>query len=165
MCPSTEVPEVQREFAADVLRDLLRRIDVENPNEGRHTFLVSHAWTAGPMIYVVFTAPPSDKTWGLVRDTRTSIIDPGPWPDLDEAVSYYYLLDFEENWPGRFSRKPGEPDTIQWSGDRDAALPEHPSDIPEAHRYTPSTDGSSVKPRPRSDRPVSSEPRRYTDPP
>jgi hypothetical protein len=109
MCPSTEVTEVPREFAAEVLRDLLRRIDVENSNEGRHTFLVSHAWTAGPMIYVVFIAPPSDKTWGLVRDTRTSIIGPGPWPDLDEAVSYYYLLDFEENWPGRFSRKPGEP--------------------------------------------------------
>jgi len=155
---------VQREFAAIVLRDLLRRIDVENSNEERHTFLVSHAWTAGPLIYVVFTAPPSDKTWGLVRDTRTSIIDPGPWPDLDEAVSYYYLLDFEENWPGRFSRKPGDHDTIQWSGDRDAALPEYPSDIPEAHRYAPPTEGSSVKPRPRSDRPASNEPRRYTDP-
>ena len=94
------------------------------------------------MIYVVFVAPPSDKTWGLIRDTRTSIVDPGPWPDLDEAVSYYYLLDFEENWPGRSPRKPGEPDTIQWSGDRDA-LSEHPSDIPEPHRYTPSTDGSA----------------------
>jgi len=77
-------------------------------------------------IYVVFTAPPSDKTWGLVRDTRTSIIDPGPWPDLDEAaLYYYYLLDFEENWPGRFSRHPEEPDTIQWFGDRDTNLPEH----------------------------------------
>ena len=32
---------MQREFAADVLRDLLRRIDVENSNEGSHTFLVS----------------------------------------------------------------------------------------------------------------------------
>ena len=55
---------MQREFAADVLRDLLRRIDVENSNQGRHTFLVSHAWTEGPMIYVVFAAPPSDKTGG-----------------------------------------------------------------------------------------------------
>ena len=97
MCPSTEATDAQREFAANVLRNLLRRIDAENPNEDRHTFLVSHAWTEGPMIYVVFTAPPSDRTWGLVRDTRTSIIDPGPWPDLDEAVLYYYLLDFEEN--------------------------------------------------------------------
>jgi hypothetical protein len=109
MCPSTEVTEVQREFAADVLRDLLRRIDAENSNEGHHTFLVSHAWTAGSVIYVVFTAPPSDKTWGLVRDTRTSIIGPGPWPDLDEAVSYYYLLDFEENWPGRSRGSLGSP--------------------------------------------------------
>jgi hypothetical protein len=164
MCPSIEVTEVQREFAADVLRDLLRRIDVENSNEGRYTFLVSHAWTAGPMIHVVFTAPPSDKTWGLVRDTRTSIIDPGPWPDLDEAVSYYYLLDFEENWPGRFSRKPGEPDTIQWSGDRHAGLPEHPADIPETHRYMPSPDGSSVKHDAKPGRHVGNEPRRYTDP-
>jgi hypothetical protein len=120
---------MQREFAADVLRNLLRRIDAENSEEGRHTFLVSHAWTDGPMIYVVYTAPPSDSTWGLVRDTRTSTIDPGPWPDLVEAVSYYYLLDFEENWPGRFSRQPGEPDTIRWFGDRDSGLPEHPSDI------------------------------------
>jgi hypothetical protein len=114
MCPSTEATDAQREFAANLLRNLLRRIDTENPNEERHTFLVSHASTEGPLVYVVFTARPSDKTWGLVRDTRTSIIDPGPWPDLDEAVLYYYLLDFEENWPGRFPRQPGEPDTIQW---------------------------------------------------
>lgn len=164
MCPSTEVTEVQREFAADVLRNLLRRIDAENLDEGRYTFLVSRAWTDGPMIYVVYTAPPSDRTWGLVRDTRTSTIDPGPWPDLDEAVSYYYLLDFEENWPGRFSRQPGEPDTIQWFGDRDAGLPEHPSDIPEAHQYTPSTEASSAKPDPEPDRHVGNEPRRYADP-
>jgi hypothetical protein len=116
------------------------------------------------MVYVVFTAPPSDKTWGLVRDTRTSIIDPGPWPDLDEAVLYYYLLDFEENWPGRFSRQPGEPDTIQWSGDRGSGLPEYLSDIPEAHRYTPSTDVPSAEPRPGTSRPASNEPRRYSDP-
>jgi hypothetical protein len=164
MFPSTETTDAQREFAADVLRNLLRRIDAENPNEERHTFLVSHAWAEGPMVYVVFTAPPSDKTWGLVRDTRTSIIDPGPWPDLDEAVLYYYLLDFEENWPGRFSRQPGEPDTIQWSGDRGSGLPEHLSDIPEAHRYTPSTDVPSAEPRPGTSRPASNEPRRYSDP-
>jgi hypothetical protein len=164
MCPSTEATDAQREFAADVLRNLLRRIDAENPNEDRHTFLMSHAWTEGPMVYMVFTAPPSDKTWGLVRDTRTSIIDPGPWPDLDQAVLYYYLLDFEENWPGGFSRRPGEPDTIQWSGDRRVDLPEHPSDIPEAHRYVPSTDVSSAEPRPGTSRPVNNEPRRYPDP-
>lgn len=33
---------------------------------------------------------------GLVRDTRESIIDPSPWPSLDEAVRYYYLLDLDE---------------------------------------------------------------------
>jgi hypothetical protein len=165
MCPSTEATEAQREFAADVLRNLLHRIDAENLSGERHTFLVSHAWTEGRTIYVVFTAPPSDKTWGLVRDTRTSIIDPGPWPDLDEAVSYYYLIDFEENWPGQFSRQPGEPDTIQWSGDQDSRLPELPSDIPEPHRYTPSTDASSTDARPGMNRPVSDEPRRYGDPP
>jgi hypothetical protein len=164
MCPSTEVTGAQREFAADVLQNLLRRITAENPNDERYTFLVTHAWTEGPMIHLVFTAPPSDKTWGLVRDTRTSIIDPGPWPDLDEAALYYYLLDFEENWPGRFSRQPGEPDTIQWFGDRIAGLPERPSDIPEAHRYTPSTDVSSPEPRPATNRPTGNEPRRYADP-
>ena len=164
MCPSTEVTEVQREFAADVLRNLLRRIDTENSNEGRYTFLVSHAWTDGPMVYVVYTAPPSDRTWGLVRDTRTSTIDPGPWPDLDEAVSYYYLLDFEENWPGRFSRQPGEADTIQWFGNRDAGLPQHSSDIPAAHRYTPSTEVASAKPDREPDRHDGNEPRRYADP-
>src|SRR5882724_4338982 len=166
MCPSTEATDAQHEFAANVLRNLLRRIDAENPNEERHTFLVSHAWTEGPMFYVVFTAPPSDKAWGLVRDTRTSIIDPGPWPDLDEAVLYYYLLDFEENWPGQFSRQPGEADTIQWSGDRVVDLPEQPSDIPDAHRYTPSAvaDASPTDAGPGTARPESTEPRRYVDP-
>jgi hypothetical protein len=139
MCPSTEVTETQREFAVDVLRNLLRRIEAENKKEERYTFLVSYAWTEGPMLYVVYKAPPSDITWGLVRDTRESNIDPGPWLSLDEAVLYTYLLDFEEDWPGRFSRQPGDPDTIRWSGHRHAGLPEHVSDIPETHRYTPST--------------------------
>jgi hypothetical protein len=98
---------------------------------------VSHAWTDGPRFYVVFKAPPSDRTWGLARDTRTSIIDPGPWPDLDEAVSYYYLLDFEENWPGGFSRQPGEPDTIHWSGDGDAGLPERRPHSPISKQSDP----------------------------
>ena len=95
-------------------------------------------------MYVVYTAPPSDITWGLVRDTRESNIDPGPWLDLDEAVRFYYLLDFEENWPGRFSRQPGEPDTIRWRGHRHERLPEFLSDISEAHRYTPSP-GSAIR--------------------
>ena len=54
MCPSTENAETQREFAADVLRNLLRRIDTGNARVERHTFAVSHAWTDGPMIYAVF---------------------------------------------------------------------------------------------------------------
>jgi len=164
MCPSTDAAETQREFAADVLRNLLSRIDTENSRDGRHTFVVSHAWTAGPMIYVVFTAPPSDKTWGLARDTSTSIIDPGPWPDLDEAVSYYYLLDFEKNWPGRFSRQPGETDTIQWFGDVEAGLPEYSSGIPEAHQYMSTPQAPTTKAGPGPDRPLSDEPRRYADP-
>ncbi len=151
-----------REFAANVLRKLLSRIDAENENEGSHTFLVSHAWTTGPIFYVVYTAPPSDRTWGLVRDTRTSIIDPGPWPDLDEAALYYYLLDFEENWPGRFSRAPGEADTIRWLGSTFDGLPEHLSDIPEARRYTPSMRASAAERG--HERSVVNEPRRYRDP-
>ena len=86
MFPSTEGTDAQCEFAADVLRNLLRYIDSEN-GKGRDPFLVSHAWIEGPMMYLVYTAPPSDRTWGLVRDTRQSIIDPGPWPDLDERCS------------------------------------------------------------------------------
>ena len=48
------------------------------------------------MMYLVYKAPPSEITWGLARDTRQSIINPGPWPSLDEAVLYYYLIDLEE---------------------------------------------------------------------
>jgi hypothetical protein len=155
---------MQREFAAEVLRDLLRRIDTGNSSAGHHTFAVSHAWTDGPMIYVVFTAPPSDKTWGLARDTRTSIVDPGPWPDLDEASSYYYLLDFEENWPGTFSRGPNDPDTIQWFGDESADLPEYLSDIPATHRHTPPTRGPSTQSDPEPDPEQNDGPRRYADP-
>jgi hypothetical protein len=142
MCPSTEATDAQRAFAAEVLRNLLRRIDAENA-EGHDPYLVSHAWTEGTMMYLVYTAPPSDRTWGLVRDTRQSNIDPGPWPSLDEAVLYYYLLDFEENQPSSSFRRPGEPDTIWWLGFPD--LPTDPSDIPDTHRYTPSTGPSSAK--------------------
>jgi hypothetical protein len=63
-------------------------------------------------MYLAYQAPPSDRTWGLVRDTRDSIIDPGPWPGLDEAVLYYYLLDFEENQPSSSFRRSDEDDTI-----------------------------------------------------
>jgi hypothetical protein len=169
MCPSTEVTDAQSAFAADVLRKLLLHIDAENPNanadRGHYTFLVSHAWTEGAMMYVLYTAPPSDITWGLVRDTRESNIDPGPWLDLDEAVRFYYLLDFEENWPGRFSRQPGEPDTIRWSGLRHERLPELVSDISEAHRYTPSAGAPSAERDRDRDRAVGTEPRRYGETP
>jgi hypothetical protein len=161
MSPSTEATEAQRLFAAEVVRNLLRHIDAENQTEGRYTFLVSHAWTEGPMMYLVYEAPPSDITWGLVRDTRESIINPSPWPDLKEAVLYYYLLDFEEDWPGRFSRQPGEPDTIRWFGDRHADLPECPSDIPEAYRCATSTEVGSAKHGRDQHQPVITEPRRY----
>ncbi|WP_221369093.1 hypothetical protein [Mycolicibacterium xanthum] len=60
---------------------------------------MSHAWTTGTVIHLVYTARPSGRVWGLARDTAKSIIDPGPWPDEDEAARYYYLLDFEENQP------------------------------------------------------------------
>jgi hypothetical protein len=162
MCPSTEATDPRREFAAVVLRNLLRHIDDEN-SKGHDPFLVSHAWTDGPMMYLVYTAPPSDRTWGLVRDTRESIIDPGPWPDLDEAVLYYYLLDFEEDQPSSSFRRPGELDKIWWFGFPREGLPERPSDIPEAYRYTPSTGASRAKHSRDHDQPVT-EPRLYGNP-
>ena len=163
MCPSTEATDAQREFATDVLRNLLRHIDGENC-KGHAAFLVSHAWTDGPMMYLVYTAPPSDRTWGLARDTRDSIIDPGPWPDLDEAVLYYYLLDFEENQPSSSFRRPGEPDTIWWFGFPREGLPERPTDIQEAYRYTPLTGTSPAKHNRDQDRPVINDPRLYGNP-
>ncbi|PRC42640.1 hypothetical protein C6A85_000000109445, partial [Mycobacterium sp. ITM-2017-0098] len=85
MCPSTEPDGDDDRFAIEVLRKLLSRIANDN-SAGRAPYRVSHAWTEGPMIRLVYSAPPSDRTWGLARDTRESIIDPGPWPDVDEAV-------------------------------------------------------------------------------
>jgi len=98
-----------------------------------------------------------------LRDTRESIIDPSPWPDLDEAVLYYYLLDFEENQPSSSFRRPGEPDTIWWFGFPRTGLPEHPSDVPDAYRYTPARTPVVAKPVTTLPRPVI-EPRRYADP-
>ena len=158
MYPSTDPADAQSEFATDVLRNLLRRI-AKNNNAGRYTFVVSHAWTEGPMLYLVYAAPPSDITWGLVRDTRESLIDPGPWPDLDEAVLYYYLLDLEGIQPSGASRHPGEPDTILWLGDCHEGLPERPSDIPEAYRHTPPPRASSANDVVDEDQPVINEPR------
>ena len=101
------------------------------------TYLVSHAWTVGPMMYLVYKAPPSDITWGLVRDTRGSIIDLGPWPSSDEAALYYYLLDLEENRVSASFPHPGNPGTIVWHGISCEGLPERESDIPEGCRYMP----------------------------
>jgi hypothetical protein len=168
MCPSTEA-DARRGFAADVLRNLLRHIDAANQKgaidqrTGHYIFLVSHAWTEGSTMYLVYTAPPSEITWGLVRDTTRSIIDPGPWPSLDEAVLYYYLCDLEENWMSASVGHPGDPDTILWRGFPREGLPERPSDIPEAYRHTPSPVSSSAKPQ-EQDPSAVGEPRRYADP-
>jgi hypothetical protein len=163
MCPSTEATGAQREFAADVLRNLLRRIEAENA-EGRDPFLVSHAWTQGPMMYLVYKAPPSDITWGLARDTRESIIDPGPWLSVDDPALYYYLCDLEEGRMSASFRHPGDPDSILWHGFPREGLPERPSDIPEAYRYTRSPGTSPAKRRQNQDKPVITEPRRYGNP-
>jgi hypothetical protein len=164
MCPSTESAEAQSEFAAEILQTLLRRITFENqsadPAQGHYTFLVSHAWTEGPMMHLVWKSPPSDITWGLVRDTRESLIDPSPWPDSEEAVRYYYLLDLEE---GPAPGYPDQPDTILWCGDRHAGLPKRPSEIPEAHRYTPPPTPSPTDNRRKGQR-VVNEPRHYGNP-
>lgn len=71
MCPSTEIEKNSDEFAASVLRNLLAHI-TEQRAEGNDIVLVSHAWTDGPVMYLVYEAPPSNITWGLVRDTRES---------------------------------------------------------------------------------------------
>jgi len=160
MCPSTEAADAQGQFAAEVLHNLLRHIEVEN-NSGHGPYIVTHAWTEGSTMYLVYTDPPSDRTWGLVRDTRESIIDPGPWPDLAEAVLYYYLCDFEENQPSSSSRRPGEPETIWWFGSPRERLPERPSEIPEAYRYTSPTATSASELGSEQDRPGINEPRMY----
>ena len=121
-------------FADTVLRKLLQHLENAN-SAGRGPYLVSHAWTAGPMLYVVYTAPPSDRTWGLARDTTESVIDPGPWTNDDDAARYYYLVDFEENQPSTSFRRPGDDDSIWWFGHPRDDLPERPSDLPEGARY------------------------------
>ena len=169
MCPSTESTESQRRFAADVLQKLLRHIAIkncensENQAPGYYVFLVSHAWTKGPMIYLVYTAAPSDIAWGLVRDTRESLIDPGPWNEFDDPALYYYLLDFEEGWSGPVSRQPGDdPDIIHWRGDQREGLPERVSDIAEEYRHTPPLiSASEIQP---NQAPPVIEPRRYGNP-
>ena len=143
MSPSTEA-EGTSEFAADVLQDLLVHINQENTEGQFGTFVVSHGWTDGPMMYLVYKAPPSTITWGLVRDTRESIIDPAPWPSLKEAVRYYYLLDLCENRVSTEFPHPGDdPETILWHGDRSynedscEGLPHRETDIPAQYRLPP----------------------------
>jgi hypothetical protein len=162
MCPSTEAIDAEGEFAADVLRNLLRRIEVENA-KGRDPFVVSYAWTEGPMMYLVYEAPPSNITRGLARDTRESIIDPGPWLPVDDPALYYYLCDLEEGRVSASFRHPGDPDTILWSGFPRKDLAKRPSDIPEVYRYTSPTGGSAVTQSQDSDQPVT-EPRLYGNP-
>ncbi|SOJ57200.1 hypothetical protein MSIMFB_04677 [Mycobacterium simulans] len=165
MSQSTDHAESQRQFAAEVLQELLRHIaikNIENAETGHYVYRVSHAWTEGPMMHVVYKAPPLDITWGLVRDTRESLIDPGPWNDFDDPAFYYYLLDFEEGWPGPLSRQPGDdPDTIHWRGDQREGLPERLSDIPVSYRHTPPPIPAAET---RQETPPVIEPRWYANP-
>jgi hypothetical protein len=166
--PDEAPTTAEREFAARVLQDLLHRIEVRNanaavyPGPGRCRFLVSHAWTDGSSIRLVYVTPPSDRTWGLARDTRTSLISPGPWDGADDPALYYYLLDLEEDWPGAESREPGEDDDlIWWRGYPVTHLPGRLSELPTGYRCTPPpSDPAWIDHR----RPPVTEPRRYADP-
>ena len=146
-------------FAARVLQDLLRHIAIQNV---KNSFQVSHAWTTGPMMYLVYRTPPSDITWGLARDTTSSLIDPGPWTEADDPALYYYLLDLEEGWPGNSSLQPGDdPEVIRWSGWPLEDLTERIGDIPESYRHVPVTfPVVEAQSQPSS----ATEPRRYGNP-
>lgn len=114
------------------------------------------------MMYVVYQAPPSGITWGLVRDTRESLIDAGSWDTNDNPALYYYMLDFEEGWSGPLSPVPGEDvDIIHWRGDQTEELPARLSDIPEGYRHTPPQIPAAETQQ--NDRPPA-EPRRYGNP-
>ncbi len=130
------MPADDEDFAADVLRKLLLRIDDQNL-KGHGPYLVSHAWTEGPSIRLIYSAPPSDRTWGLARDTRESIIGPGPWPNADEAALHYFLVDFDENQPNSSTSTSDNPDAIWWFGYPQDGLPQRVSDVPESRLYTP----------------------------
>ena len=149
-------PSADAEFAETVLRKLLQRIEKAN-SEGCGPYLVSLAWTAGPMFHVVYTAPPSDRTWGLARDTTESVVDPGPWPNDDEAARYYFLVDFEENQPATSFRRPGDVDAIWWFGHPRNGLPERPSGLPKQARHRAAGPSSP----PDANQRTHMEPRRY----
>jgi hypothetical protein len=152
-------------LAANVLHDLLRHIAIRNAKNtdrvrpGHYVFQVSHAWTEGPMIYLVYRTPPSNITWGLVRDTTRSLIDPGSWNDNDDPALYYYLIDLEEGWPGNSSLQPGDdPEVIRWSGWPLEDLIERIGDLPESYRQEPLALPTTGAP---SDPSSTTEPRRY----
>ncbi|WP_396928283.1 hypothetical protein [Mycolicibacterium sp.] len=114
------------------------------------------------MMYLVYTAPPSNITWGLVRDTTRSLVDPGPWNENDNPALYYYLLDLEEAWPGNSSLQPGDdPDAVRWSGWPLENLPERIGDLPESS-LQPTLSVTALEPQPEPT--PSTEPRRYGNP-
>lgn len=154
--------EAERKLARDVLQKLLRRIVSDDQTAQHPPYEVSHAWTEGPTIFVVYKAPPSTGTWGMVRDTRQSIVDVGAWHSTDDPALYYYLIDFEENQPSSSPRPSDDPDKIWWFGYPREGLPQHLADLSDDHRYeSPVTaDVSVVDPVARLD----PEPRRYGDP-
>jgi hypothetical protein len=168
MCPSTDAATAEARFASNVLEDLLGHIATENAKNangaraGHHVFNVSHAWTEGPVMYLVYRTPPLDMTWGLVRDTRRSLINPGPWNDTDNPALYYYLLDLEEEWPGGASGEPGnDPNIIRWSGWPCARVPERLAEIPDSNRRAPKpVENSEIGHMPSP----TTEPRRYANP-
>ena len=164
MCPSTDLAELQHRFADDVLQKLLRHIEVENQKHvdgqrpGGYVYRVSHAWTDGPFMYVVYRAEPLEITWGLVRDTRESLIDAGPWNDTDSPALMYFLLDFEEGWGGPLTPEAGkDPEVIRWRGDQQDSLPQLVVGLSESHHYV-STPGGAVT---ADDVAPAAEPRRY----
>jgi hypothetical protein len=161
MYPSTDATDEERSFAVDVFEGLLKFIDEEN-SLGSDPFLVSHAWVEGPTIHLIYEAPPNKIIWGLRRDTRKSLIDPGPWQSREEAARYYYRLDLEEGRMSEAFEHPGDPTTILWDTDVTEDLPVRPSDVPEAYRYTRTTE--FPPPGTRRYPPPDNEPRLYADP-
>ena len=125
--------ERRDDVAAEVLAKLLARIDDHNRN-GHGPYLVSHAWTDGSSIRIVYSAPPSGRAWGLARDTTESIDDSGPWQD--EAALYYLLIDFDENQPNTSPDGAADPAVIWWFGQPHPDLPHKLSDLPDSYRYT-----------------------------
>jgi hypothetical protein len=160
MCPSTDRDDARQRFAADVLAELLRRIEFENSKNRREPFLVSHAWTEGSMIYLVYTVAPTSIVWGLARDTTESIIDPGPWQPDDDAALNYYLLDLEEARVSASFLHPRDPETILWHGFPIDKVVDRLEGIPAGYRYhpLPASPGNAEQVAP------DVEPRRYGNP-